>query len=100
MEKGKLNGKCNRTACQQPGAVYYNHSTRAYYCAECADLINKVNPESKRIYSHDLCTLEKIPINTRLQYEEIIYMMSEDGLTKEQIDKKIGEVKIYRGQRN
>jgi hypothetical protein len=56
-DKGLLNGSCNRSACQKPGAVYYNHSTRAYYCADCADMINKMNPESHQIYGHDLCTL-------------------------------------------
>lgn len=38
--KGAKAGNCNVTACQEPGAVYFNKSTRAYYCAHCAGEIN------------------------------------------------------------
>lgn len=42
--KGKKNGLCNRTACQSPdGVIWFNDSTRAYYCRACADLINDAN---------------------------------------------------------
>jgi hypothetical protein len=55
--KGKLNEECNRTACQKPGAVYYNHSTREHYCAECAYLINMANHnDAMRMFGHKLCT--------------------------------------------
>ncbi|WP_278366920.1 hypothetical protein [Marinobacter salarius] len=39
-DKGKRGGRCNVTACQQPGAWYFNKSTRAYYCENCAREIN------------------------------------------------------------
>lgn len=39
--KGKLNGNCNREACQAPNAVWWNTSTRAYYCGRCARDINR-----------------------------------------------------------
>lgn len=56
--KGDYEGRCNRTACvTELPAVYFNHSTRKYYCKICADLINKVNPESQEMYGSDLCTL-------------------------------------------
>ncbi len=35
---------CNRTACQKPGATWWNPSTLAYYCQSCAIKINKHNP--------------------------------------------------------
>jgi len=57
-EKGKL---CNRTACQAPGAYWYNHSTQAFYCGTCADLINqdKFNrADAERLYGHPLLTLD------------------------------------------
>ncbi|WP_407543748.1 hypothetical protein Q0M94_28505 (plasmid) [Deinococcus radiomollis] len=38
--KGKRGQLCNRQACQQPGATFYNTSTRAWYCPECARKIN------------------------------------------------------------
>ena len=47
--KGKYLGNCNRTACQKPGAVFYNHSTREHYCPKCARLINDVNPEAMEL---------------------------------------------------
>lgn len=40
-DKGLKNGSCNVTACQRPNsAVYFNKSTRAYYCKQCAEQIN------------------------------------------------------------
>lgn len=59
-DKGELDGSCNRTACQKPGAKWFNHSTRKYYCGDCADLINKANfSDAMRLYGHDLCTKAK-----------------------------------------
>lgn len=67
VTKGQLEGKglkgqrCNRTACQAPGAYWYNHSTRAYYCGTCADLINAVNTPADsyvRDLGHPLLTLD------------------------------------------
>jgi rubredoxin len=58
-EKGLENGNCNRQACQKPGATWWNRGSEAWYCPECAKLINmhpivyngKVEPA--------LCTLGK-----------------------------------------
>jgi hypothetical protein len=38
--KGLKGGWCNVTACQKPGANYYNKSTQKYYCEDCAREIN------------------------------------------------------------
>lgn len=55
--KGKFNGACNRTECQQHPATWYNHSTRRYYCHRCAVKINEHDPERQHaLYGHDLCT--------------------------------------------
>lgn len=58
-DKGELHGSCNRTCCQLPGADYFNQSTRKYYCAVCADLINDYEPtrrDSMQLYGNrDLC---------------------------------------------
>lgn len=48
--KGALNGNCNRTACQKPRAVYYNHSTQKHYCPTCAKMINEVNHQRCNTY--------------------------------------------------
>lgn len=59
-EKGDKGGECNRTHCKNPDADFYNHSTRMYYCAECAVLLNDANrADAMRIYGHELCTLEE-----------------------------------------
>jgi hypothetical protein len=43
-KKGIYNGNCNRTACQKPGARHVSLFVRnAFYCGECASLINKAN---------------------------------------------------------
>lgn len=39
-DKGLKNGSCNRTACQEPGASFFNRSTKMYYCEGCAATIN------------------------------------------------------------
>ena len=38
--KGDKNGICNRFHCTKTPAVYFNISTSAYYCKECAEKIN------------------------------------------------------------
>jgi hypothetical protein len=38
--KGKRLGSCNRTACQQPGAFWYNRTMHSWYCTRCAHKIN------------------------------------------------------------
>jgi hypothetical protein len=57
--KGMYAGSCNRSACLKPSAIWFNHSTRKYYCASCAhelnyDRFNKA--DSLRMYGHLLCT--------------------------------------------
>lgn len=57
--KGERGGLCNRTSCQAPGALWYNHSTQKYYCTGCATLINEHNhADAMRMYGHALCTLD------------------------------------------
>lgn len=44
ITKGKgLEGQnCNRTACQEPNsAYYYNSATKAWYCRNCMQKINR-----------------------------------------------------------
>jgi rubredoxin len=38
--KGKHNGNCNRTACQRPGATWYNPIMDSYYCPPCGMRLN------------------------------------------------------------
>ena len=51
--KGKKNGNCNVTACQRPGATWWNVGTRAYYCEHCAKRIN--SDGCARYNQPDLC---------------------------------------------
>ena len=39
--KGVEGGNCNRTDCQGPNAVWYNESTRKFYCRNCAITIQR-----------------------------------------------------------
>lgn len=58
-DKGLKGGSCNRTACQAPGAVYFNHSTEKYYCRRCAEDLNIANRwDAMKMYGHDLCILD------------------------------------------
>lgn len=57
-DKGVRGGACNITACQRPDSAYwFNHSTRKWYCGDCAHELNRVNRDAWDIYGHDLCTL-------------------------------------------
>lgn len=59
-EKGDFGGECNRTSCDNNHAYWFNHSTRKYYCQQCAEIINMYNKkEAIEMYGHDLCTKEK-----------------------------------------
>jgi len=33
--KGKEGGACNRTACQAEPAIWWNHGSYSWYCADC-----------------------------------------------------------------
>ena len=58
-DKGDYLGSCNRSACLKPGADWFNHSTRKYYCVSCADWLNtdRFNKaDAMNIWGHDLCT--------------------------------------------
>lgn len=67
-QKGEYKGLCNRSACLKPGALYFNHSTRKYYCSQCAILINEANPESFKMYGRALCVKDDIGINKNETY--------------------------------
>lgn len=59
FDKGEYLGSCNRSACLRPSAIWYNHSTRKYYCRECAHLLNHDtfnHRDALRMYGHLLCT--------------------------------------------
>lgn len=53
-DKGKLRGSCNVTACQRPGAAWFNTSTRAYYCQPCA---LDITGFTKRVDGFHICFL-------------------------------------------
>lgn len=40
IEKGHRNGECNRTACINGPAEFYNSHTQRWYCYSCACKIN------------------------------------------------------------
>lgn len=57
--KGIFNGLCNRSACLKPGASWFNHSTRKYYCVECAVWLNTEpgnRADAYHLWGHNLCT--------------------------------------------
>lgn len=41
IRKGRKHGECNRTACSNPDARWYNPHTNGYYCEPCARLLNE-----------------------------------------------------------
>jgi hypothetical protein len=67
-DKGIKGGSCNVTACQRPNsAVYFNKSTKRYYCAECAHHINWPGgrADTMALYGTPLlCELDEVPVKT------------------------------------
>ena len=62
MGKGMQGGECNRTACHNPDAQWFNRSTRAYYCGECAMKLNHANPvDALRLFNGPLCVYSGTP---------------------------------------
>jgi len=59
--KGEKNGRCNRSSCLSPhNVIFYNYSTRKYYCPRCASLINEVNhADAIQMFGHELCMKEE-----------------------------------------
>ncbi len=62
--KGNYGEECNITSCQKPNsAIWFNHSTRKYYCPSCARRLNS-DPfnmrDAQRMFGHTLCTLGEI----------------------------------------
>jgi hypothetical protein len=45
-QKCCFEGECARTACTNRPAVYFNRSTRRYYCEDCANKINRHEQET------------------------------------------------------
>ncbi len=45
--KGQEGGACNRRACQAEPALYWNHGSHSWYCADCARDIGE-DPVNKR----------------------------------------------------
>lgn len=62
--KGAKNGLCNRMVCLSPtDVIWFNHSTRMYYCTKCATLLNNVNDDLEADYGHPLCTrMDECPL--------------------------------------
>lgn len=56
-DKGQKNGSCNRRACQEPPAVYFNSATLAYYCERCARELNEAALRFDGV--EELCKLDE-----------------------------------------
>jgi hypothetical protein len=51
LVKGAEGGECNRGVCTTKNARWYNHSTRKWYCRDCAQRI-MAWPESRGLLQH------------------------------------------------
>lgn len=70
-DKGHKDGSCNVTACQEPGANFFNRSTKAYYCEFCARRINNFDDTRKYCQetfgNPDLCVRDDGDIDLRFE---------------------------------
>ncbi len=51
-DKGQERGSCNRGLCQAPEAIWYNHGSYSWYCANCRHDI-ETDPFNKRSWEQD-----------------------------------------------
>ena len=90
IKKGEYMGECNRTACNTKDAQYYNHSTRSFYCPECANLINNANAaDAHRMFGHELCTLKKTLVPNVIKNFTKLFDISTDKGTFEHMQNSI-----------
>ena len=56
-DKGQEGGSCNRGLCQAPDAIWFNHGSLKWYCAECRDAIefDRVNFASWAVDHYPRC---------------------------------------------
>jgi hypothetical protein len=47
--KGEYNGICQRFACDQTPALWYNQTNGRYYCSDCARTFNDVLRQQGRV---------------------------------------------------
>jgi|SRR5579859_7194666 len=67
ISRGAYNGKCNIMRCITVlPANWYNASTHAYYCLNCADYINSFDHVICSFCDHDLSFEEKDNLNREL----------------------------------
>jgi hypothetical protein len=53
--KGQYQGSCNRRACLAPGANWYNRGSYAFYCEDCAFVLNDANRHDDFCKNEPLC---------------------------------------------
>lgn len=53
--KGRFGELCNRTQCLAPGATWYNRGSYAFYCADCARMLNHDNRHDSFCKDAPLC---------------------------------------------
>lgn len=58
--KGDYNDECNRTACSNGRATYYNSATHKHYCPSCANAINHWS----KIDDGTILCIDKKPVDT------------------------------------
>lgn len=61
--KGKRNGNCNRTACQAPGAFWWNRGSHSWYCTDCALMLSRANNHDEFCKDEPLCKLDAEAMN-------------------------------------
>lgn len=44
-DKGKEGGSCNRKFCQSSPAIWFNHGSRSWYCADCRRTLERINAQ-------------------------------------------------------
>ena len=88
--KGTYGCECNRTMCTNNNAQFFNHSTKKYYCTECAHKINKANKkDALRLFGHDICTFEKAPTQKEKTFIKSDFL-SKHTKNVRRMNKKIG----------
>lgn len=109
VQKGKRGGDCNRTACQRPHAWWYNKTMQAFYCADCAGMINEACLTRDHVTTFENMIYVHPPVAMLEEFEEAcqVTVTTHDGTesvynfsnTKEAAEEALYEFWCYAGLR-
>lgn len=87
-DKGKKHGSCNRSTCQDSGAIWYNHGSYAWYCVSCMNTI--YDDWAKRHWEQDFPEVDYPMFETQEMIDRRAMKSAADDMEKEMFAQVFG----------